>query len=65
MAERHWEGWLDEPLAQLKDRTPREAARTEIGRERLEALLWQLDQKNADTVFDADTEKLRRALGLD
>ncbi len=65
VAERHWEGWLDEPLPELKDTTPREAARTEIGRERLEALLWQLDQENADTVFDADTGKLRRALGFD
>lgn len=65
VAERHWEGWLDEPLPELKDTTLREAARTEVGRERLEALLWQLDQENADTVFDADTGKLRRALGLD
>ena len=65
LAEAHWARWPDEPLAELKDQTPREAARTEIGRERLEAVLWQLEELNAGAVFDADTEKLRRTLGLD
>ena len=65
LAEAHWERWPDEPLPELKDQTPREAARTEIGRERLEAVLWQLEELNLGTVFDADTEKLRRVLGLD
>ncbi len=65
IAEGHWERWPDEPLVELKDQTPREAARTEIGRERLEAVLWQLEELNVGTVFDADTGKLRRVLGLD
>lgn len=65
IAEAHWERWPDEPLPELKDQTPREAARTEIGRERLEAVLWQLEELNLGAAFDADTEKLRRTLGLD
>lgn len=36
--ERHWETWLDTQLPALGNRTPRQAARTSEGRERLEAL---------------------------
>jgi len=35
----HWESWLDERIPTLGDQTPREAAKTPAGRERLEALL--------------------------
>jgi SEC-C motif len=37
--ERHWESWIDTRLPALGNRTPRQAARTAEGRERLEALL--------------------------
>jgi len=35
---RHWEAWLDTKLPALRFETPREAAKTPAGRERLEAL---------------------------
>lgn len=38
-SERHWEVWLDEAIPALGNLTPREAAKTAAGRERLEALL--------------------------
>ena len=34
-----WEAWVDQPVPALNNRTPREAARSAGGRERLEALL--------------------------
>lgn len=37
--ERHWESWLDTRVPALGNRTPRQAARTPEGRERLDALL--------------------------
>jgi hypothetical protein len=30
--EAHWEGWYDEPVPALQNKTPREAARTKAGR---------------------------------
>lgn len=65
MAERHWRDWLDSPLPVLKGQTPRQAAATEIGRERLEAVLMhfaQLDQ--GDEPFAPDLDALRGELGL-
>lgn len=40
--ERHWESWLDTRLPALGNRTPRQAAGTPEGRERLEALFAEL-----------------------
>lgn len=66
MAEQHWQAWLDTPLPALKDRTPREAAKTALGRERLEALLLQFAQHNeSPQPFSPDVEALRRSLGMD
>lgn len=42
MAEQHWKAWLDTPLPALKEQTPNEAAKTTLGRERVEALLYNL-----------------------
>lgn len=39
MSRRHWEAWFDEKIPALGGVTPREAAKTPVGRERLEALL--------------------------
>lgn len=42
---RNIEGWVDMRVPALKNRTPRQAARTPSGRERLEALLADFEQK--------------------
>lgn len=66
MAEQHWQSWLDTPIPALKDQTPREAAKTATGRERLEALLWQFEgQRESLRSFSPDVKALRQALGLD
>jgi uncharacterized protein (DUF2384 family) len=66
MGERHWEGWLDTALPALGNRTPRQAARTPDGRERLEALfaefLWST--KRAPNAMSPDVPALRARLGL-
>ena len=60
----HWVAWLDASLPVLNDETPREAARTEIGRERLEALLWHLDWINTGLPHEPDVDRLREELGI-
>ncbi len=65
MAERHWQDWLDTPLPALKDQTPREAAKTPLGRERLEALLLEFEgREDTPEPFAPDVAALRRTLGL-
>ncbi len=69
MAKAHWESWFDEPIPMLKDETPRQAAKTKEGRERLEALLLHyehhdLRREREDDPFKADICYLRRELGL-
>lgn len=65
MAEEHWRRWLDMPLPALHDQTPREAARTAKGKERLEALLMDFEQRqDAPHSFAPDIVALRRSLGL-
>jgi hypothetical protein len=64
--ERHWEAWLDTRLPALGNRTPRQAARSPDGRERLEALLaqfaWQVSRSPNE--MSPDIEMLRAKLGL-
>jgi hypothetical protein len=63
----HWEAWLDEPIPALREQTPREAARTPLGRELLEALLNDYESSNRrlpDPAFGPDVAALRRKLGL-
>ena len=60
----HWVAWLDASLPVLNDATPREAARTELGRERLEALLWHLDWINTGLPHEPDVDRLREELGI-
>lgn len=68
MAQAHWEGWLDEPIPALKNRTPREAAKTTEGTERLNALLLHYErydlEKSDDDPFKADISYLRKELSL-
>lgn len=66
MAEEHWHRWLDTPLPILKNQTPREAARTEKGKERLEAMLMDFEQRqDLSKPFTPDIGALRRSLGLE
>jgi SEC-C motif/Antitoxin Xre/MbcA/ParS C-terminal toxin-binding domain len=65
MAEEHWHKWLDMPLPALNNQTPLKAARTEKGRERLEALMMDFEQRqDASHPFAPDIAALRRSLGL-
>jgi hypothetical protein len=67
MGLKHWQNWLDMPLPALKDETPRQSAKTKIGRERLEALLLQFEgmsSDNANEPLDPDIEFLRNELGM-
>jgi hypothetical protein len=68
MAKRHWDAWFDEQIPALGNLTPREAAKTPAGRERLEALLlsyeWHESGDRPAALMQPDTAELRRRLGL-
>ena len=69
MAQKHWENWFDEPIPMLADQTPRQAAQTAEGRERLDALLihYESADKNrkGNDPFKADIPFIRKTLALD
>jgi hypothetical protein len=63
----HWDAWLDTPIPALKNQTPRRAALTPEGSERLEALLIELEYRNESAIqpeLRPDVVDLRRKLGL-
>ena len=64
--ERHWESWLDTRLPALGNQTPREAAATAEGRERLDALLSEFawTSERAPSPMTPDVAVLRDKLGL-
>ena len=66
LARTHWDAWLDTRVPALGNRTPRQAARTPSGRERLEALLADYSQKSVSgrNAFAPDVDILKRKLGL-
>jgi hypothetical protein len=64
MARRHWNAWIDTKIPALGNKTPRQAATTPLGRERLEALLVDYGQKGGRHGFAPDLVALRRKLGL-
>lgn len=67
-ARQHWESWFDLPIPALDDMTPREAAKTEEGRQLLESLLllYEIhDKKSPDNYLMADIPALRRELDLE
>jgi SEC-C motif len=68
MAGRHWEAWFDEQIPPLGNLTPRQAARTPEGRERLEGLLlsyeWDKPAESLTTLMQPDVAEIRRRLGL-
>ena len=65
-ARKHWEAWLDTKVPALGNRTPRQAARTASGRERLEALLADYGRRTVSgrNAFEPDIGALRHELGL-
>jgi hypothetical protein len=66
VARRHWDAWLDTRIPALGNRSPRQAAKTALGRERLEALLADYAQKRTSDrqALDPDVVELKRKLGL-
>lgn len=68
MATSHWKNWFDEPVPALDNKTPREAAKTPEGREKLEALLLQYERhdlnRDKDDPLKADITYLRKELAL-
>ncbi len=66
MIREQWEGWLDTRVPALGNKTPRQAARTAGGRERLEALLGAFDRDAAEGPASVATQlsEIRTALGL-
>ncbi len=67
MAIQHWRKWLDSPIPSLKDKTPRQAAKTAKGRERLEALFLQFEGMSSDRAaepFEPDIDFLRHELNM-
>ena len=59
MQSAHWDSWVDESIPALNGQTPREAARSAVGRERLEALLADFELRGG-----APISRLREALKL-
>jgi len=65
MSAEHWRTWPDIPLPALGGRTPREAAATPDGRERLEVLLLEFaSREGMPGAMTPDIAALRRELGM-
>ena len=65
LAERHWLSWIDTKVPALGNRTPRQAAKTPRGRERLDALLIEVARSAGRRPTSApNVAELRRRLGL-
>lgn len=67
MNREHWDAWFDLPIPALNDMSPREASRTEEGRELLESLLIEYERHQNDSlenIIKPDIAALRHELGL-
>lgn len=68
MTKAHWDNWLNEPIPMLDNKTPRQAAKTKAGQEKLEALLVYYDRADQNpaknNLLKIDTNYLRKELGL-
>lgn len=74
-ARQYWQSWFDLPVPALNDMTPREAAKTEEGRDLLESLLLLYENNAARAAlsstdshvdfFGPDIGAIRRELGMD
>ena len=69
MMERHWAGWVDEPIPALDGQTPRQAVRSKSGRERLEVLIRDAELMDARATPPGLQQpiiaKVRKELGLE
>lgn len=66
-ARQHWVTWFDVPVPALNNMTPREAAKTDEGRELLESLLLEYESHNDaddENLMRPDVPELRRKLGM-
>jgi hypothetical protein len=63
----HYAAWIDAPIPALDGKTPRQAARTKRGRERVDVLLRTMENAEQRTSDGApfDFAPLRRSLGID
>lgn len=64
---KHWLGWLDSPIPALNNKTPRQASKSKNGRERLNILLHDFEQrteKNNPDNSELDVDMLRKELNL-
>jgi len=67
IARQHWITWIDLPVPALNNMTPRDAAKTEEGRDLLESLLLYYESHDAEpdeNLMRPDVAALRRELGL-
>jgi len=67
MIERHYEHWIDESIPALGNKTPREAVKEPDGREKVEALVLQIERDGArmsPALDSAIMRALRERLGL-
>lgn len=65
--ETHWENWLDDKIPALNGLSPREATKDRIGRELLENLFLDFEEKSRqqpDELLRVDIKKLREGLGM-
>ncbi len=66
MLTRHYEAWVDEELPALRGKTPREAVRTAPGREKVEALIRDIERMGPGMGgYDPSVaDNLRKRLGI-
>jgi hypothetical protein len=65
---KHYEHWLTEKIPALEGRTPLEAVRDDVGREKVRALVDGLEQagrRGNPPLDEAIMPRLRERLGLD
>ncbi len=60
----HYRAWLDEPLPILKGKTPRQASRTEAGRQQVLTLIRTMPDPMGSAPIRAPREAMLRELGL-
>jgi hypothetical protein len=66
LMKRHYEAWMDEALPALKGQTPREAVRTKVGKEKVAALIQEIERLGRGMAgYDPSiADDLRRGLGI-
>jgi len=64
MMDRHYKEWIDTPLPALGGQTPRQACRTEAGRQQVTMLIRTMPDPLGDASVRAPREAMLRELGL-